>query len=116
MPQRKPLVLLDFNGALVLKNNTWGNKVRGRRPDFVVPTGRGHSNGFFLRPFARKLVRRLLNDPRCDVAIYTSMVAKNVKPVAKNMFIGLSRRFRAPDAVPFKFGPFVQKFPSGGAS
>ena len=58
-----------------------GQQGPGARPDFVVPTGRSHSNAFFLGPLARELVCHLLNDPRCDVAIYTSMMAKNMKPV-----------------------------------
>ena len=49
----------------------------------MVPTGRSHSDAFFLGPLARELVCHLLNDPRCDVAIYTSMIAKNMKPVAE---------------------------------
>jgi hypothetical protein len=51
-----------------------------RRPDFNIPTGM-NKNKFYIRPWARELVYALLNDPRCRVAVYTSINERNVKPI-----------------------------------
>lgn len=82
--EKKTLILLDFNGTLVYRAKG-GNRVSGRRPDFTVGHGRAFS-GFFLRPGAREFVCHLLNDPRCEVAIYTSIRRYNMMPVIRGLF------------------------------
>jgi hypothetical protein len=92
---KKVLILLDFNGTLVYRDKD--SSIRNLKADYRV----GHSQ-YFIRPFARELVCHLINDPRCKVcnhsttiqysllathssfvkvAIYTSIMAKNMRPV-----------------------------------
>eukprot|EP00854_Cymbomonas_tetramitiformis_P029479 gene29479-36715_t len=81
--RRRVLVLLDFNGLLACRTDS---RLPTRRPEFNVPTGKykQFDKYFYIRPFARELVSCLLNDPRCEVAVYTSITAKNVMPVIRS--------------------------------
>jgi hypothetical protein len=80
------LVLLDFNGLLAYRDNKNRGVPGSRRPDFDLPTGK-YKNfpcPFYIRPWARELMCALLNDPRCQVAVYTSINEKNVKPIIQS--------------------------------
>ena len=76
---RKTLVLLDFNGTLVHKTDS-GGTLRGGDPTAAFTV---RYNTFYVRPGARELVAMLLNDPRCEVAVYSAKLAKNVAPVVR---------------------------------
>lgn len=62
----------------------------GVRPDFTVRYG-----SFWLRPLARAFTCHLLNDPRCQVAFYTSMKSKNMRPIVQEF----DRHFRRQEAL-----------------
>mgnify|MGYP002214449265 CR=1 FL=1 len=56
----------------------------------------------WLRPGAREFVCHLLNDPRCTVAIYTSMKSHNMEDVVHafdNHFEDLSRKGQFDDVI-----------------
>eukprot|EP00854_Cymbomonas_tetramitiformis_P032419 gene32419-41115_t len=80
--QRRVLILLDLNGLLVCRTK---ERLPLRQPDFIVPVGyrKQIPTYYYIRPFARELVSCLLHDPRCEVAIYTSIMAKNMMPVLR---------------------------------
>lgn len=86
LPHKAPnkvLVLLDCNGLLLHRSKTLFS---GRRkPDFNVRTGyRGRFDNYvYIRPHARELICCLLNDSRCEVAVYTSIMAKNIMPIVQ---------------------------------
>jgi len=77
------LILLDFNGLLAFRDSKNCGVPGSRRPDFDIPTGKykNYPCPFYIRPWARELVYALLNDPRCRVAVYTSINERNVKPI-----------------------------------
>ena len=96
----KTLVLLDFNGLLVHRYKQ-GDDVqclpRGHRADWRVRFGK-----FWLRPHVREFIEHLLNDPRCDVAIYTSMKARNMSEIVHQWdqhFLDKQRRGELSDMI-----------------
>lgn len=72
---RKTLILLDFNGTLAHREKIENSLIQ-KRAHYKVRYCK-----FYIRPGARQLVCRLLNDPRCEVAVYTSIMKKNIWPV-----------------------------------
>ncbi|MEM1010272.1 MAG: NIF family HAD-type phosphatase [Myxococcota bacterium] len=78
---RKTLVLLDFSDLLVKKMS--GDDPKPRKPDFQISTGRSHYNNFYLRNGAQEFVKDLIQDPRCEVAIITSMKSKNMSNIMR---------------------------------
>jgi len=77
---RKTLILLDFNGTLVYRDKN--KEIIGRKADYKTGVGRSFAR-FFIRPGARELICHLLNDPRCKVAIYTSMMQHNCAEIVE---------------------------------
>jgi hypothetical protein len=100
--KQQVLVLLDFNGTLVYrdklaqasgKDNRGRTEIGGRPADFRG-SAKNNKSSYFLRPFAREFVCFLPNDPRVKVALYTSIMAKNIVPVIEQfdaVFENMSR-------------------------
>eukprot|EP00457_Paulinella_chromatophora_P006613 gb/GEZN01006632.1/.p1 GENE.gb/GEZN01006632.1/~~gb/GEZN01006632.1/.p1 ORF type:complete len:245 (-),score=18.94 gb/GEZN01006632.1/:675-1409(-) len=89
------LVLIDFNGTLVHRHKSNRPLTEGGSDYFRVSNGRKGDSIYYLRPGAREFVCHLLNDPRCKVAIYTSIQSHNMRPVVKafdDYFQKLSRQ------------------------
>jgi len=81
----KTLVLLDFNEFLVFrskaKQGRGGLHFIGSRPKDYVCGNPRYPSTYYLRPGVRDFIVKLINDPRCDIAIYTSIKKDNMNRV-----------------------------------